>query len=79
MRTGFGGGAAGSGGGAAGLFEASSSAGLSVVPMGFEDFQPASKMRVWQFAIHEKGYFSILQGLEMGWKWLVAVATRAKS
>ena len=27
-------------------------------------------MRVQRFAIREEGYFSILQGLEMGWKGL---------
>ena len=31
-------------------------------------YQPESKMRVQRFAIREEGYFSILQGLEMGWR-----------
>ena len=41
-------------------------------------YQPASKMRVLRFAIREEGYFSILQGLEIGWRGLRAVATRTK-
>ena len=31
-----------------------------------DTIQPASKMRVQRFAIREEGYFSILQGPEMG-------------
>ena len=40
------------------------------------DNPPASKMRVWRFAIREEGYFSILQGPEMGWRgWTVRAHT----
>ena len=40
--------------------------------------QLASKTQVQGFAIHEKGFFSLLQGLEMGWRGVAAVGTHAQ-
>ena len=39
-------------------------------------YQPASKMRAQRFAIREEGYFSILQGLERGWRGVGTVNPR---